>query len=248
MSGENIGRKEFDVNLYDAGPDGKAKLRSIFNFMQTAADSHSMSLGTSVNTMSEMNLTWVYSRFYVEIEKFPDIYDRVFCETWRSVVTGGMVNREFLLSASDGTLLLRATSSLALIDRVRRKPVEIPGFILNQLEPQRGRALDFAPFNVEKSDVFDYVYRNDVRFEDMDVNGHMNNASYAQMFFESSFISMSKMLTLKKMDILFKGEIVYGDVINCGVRKLETGENRFYHSAYNEKRGRVSAVALTEWE
>jgi len=248
MSDGNIGKREFDVKLYDVGPDGKARVRALFNYMQSAADSHSMSLGTSMNIMSERNLTWVYARFYTEIERFPMMYDTVFCETWRSVVADGLVNREFLLSGTNGEVLLRAAASLALIDKTSRKPVEIPEFITSQLEPQRGRAVNYIPFNVEKTDNFDYVYRNDVRFEDMDINGHMNNASYAQMFFESSFSCMQKPLTLKKIDILFKGEIVYGDVINCGVKKLEGTGARYYHSAYNEKRGRVSAVAVTGWE
>lgn len=248
MNAENKGRYEFDVKLYDAGPDGKAKIRSLFNFMQSAADSHSMSLGTSMNIMSENNLTWVYSRFYVEIENSPAMYDTVFCETWRSGITDGMVNREFLLSGEDGSLLLKATSSLALIDRSSRKPVEIPDFIKTQFEAGRGRALHYVPFDIEKTDIFDYIYSMKVRFEDIDVNGHMNNASYAQMFFESYLSGMSEYKRMKKMDILFKGEIHYGDELNCGIKRIKIGQNRFFHRGYNETKKRTSAVAVTEWE
>lgn len=247
MEKSRTGVFEYDVRLYDSGPDGKARIRTLFNFMQSTADNHSKSLGTSVNLMVEKNLTWVYARFYAEITNYPSMYDTVKCETWRSGVTDGMVNREFIMTDQEGGEILRATSSLALIDRDTRKPVEIPDFIKNQFENDRGRALNYVPFAVEKPDRNDYIYPARTRYEDIDINGHMNNASYAQMFFESGYSAIKKGGFLKSMDIIFKGEIFYDDVISCGSVFLDGAGKRLYHSAFNENRGRVSAVAVTEW-
>ncbi|HOP28974.1 MAG TPA: thioesterase [Spirochaetota bacterium] len=247
MSKAETGISEFDVRLYDCGPDGKAGIRTLFNFMQSTADNHSKSLGTSVNLMSERNLTWVYARFYAEIISYPAMYDTVKCETWRSGVTEGMVNREFIMHDSKGKEILRATSSLALIDRGTRKPVAIPDYIQNQFAEEKGRAVNYVAFPVDKPDKNDYIYNLRVRYEDIDINGHMNNASYAQMFFESGYSAIHHGAALSSIDILFKGEVLYDETIKCSSVHINSAGKKFYHSAFNEKRGRLSAVAVTNW-
>lgn len=247
MSKNITGFSEFDVRLYDCGPDGKAGIRTLFNFMQSTADNHSKSLGTSVHLMAEKNLTWVYARFYAEICSYPAMYDIVKCETWRSGVTDGMVNREFLMTDSAGGEILKATSSLALIDRATRKPVDIPDFIKSQFNIDKGRALSYVAFPVEKHDKNDYIYTLKARYEDIDINGHMNNASYAQMFFESGYNAINDRAVLNSIDIIFKGEVLYNDTISCGSVLIDSAHKRYYQIAFNENRGRVSAAAVTTW-
>jgi len=247
MSDNLAGISEFDVRLYDCGPDGKAGVRTLFNFMQSTADSHSKSLGTSLNLMADRNLTWVYARFYAEIVSYPAMYETVRCETWRSGVTDGMVNREFVMKDSSGGEILRATSSLALIDRSSRKPVEIPDFIRSQFDIVRGRSLHYVIFPLDKPDKNDYIYTLMTRYEDIDINGHMNNASYAQMFFESGYSAIQDTAVLSSIDILFKGEILYNETIKCGSTLINGMHKCFFHTAYNENKGRVSASAVTKW-
>lgn len=247
MSKTGTGEFKFDVRLYDCGPDGKAGIRTLFNFMQSTADNHSKSLGTSVNLMAERNLTWVYARFYTEIARYPAMYETVKCRTWRSGVTEGMVNREFIMEDQAGGEILRATSSLALIDRGTRKPVEIPDFILNQLDNERGRALNYVVFPVEKTDKNDYLYTLRTRYEDIDINGHMNNASYAQLFFESGYSAIHDGAFMSSIDIIFKGEVLYNDIINCSSVMIDNTDKKYYHKAFNENKGRVSAVSVTRW-
>lgn len=247
MSKNVTGISEFDVRLYDCGPDGKARVRTLFNFMQSTADSHSKSLGTSLNLMADKNLTWVYARFYAEILSCPSMYDSVECETWRSGIINGMANREFVMRDSAGGDILRATSSLALIDRGTRKPVDIPDYIQNQVAADKGRALSYAAFPVEKTGKNDYIYTINTRYEDIDINGHMNNASYAQMFFESGYSGIQGGAVLKSIDIIFKGEVLYNDVIRCFSYPVDGEEKQFYHRAFNETGGRVSSVAITDW-
>lgn len=247
MEKKRTGFSEFEVKLYDAGPDGKAKIRTLFNFMQSSADSHSKALGTSMELMAERNLTWVYARFYAEINSYPDMYESVKCETWRSGVTEGMVNREFVMTGIGGLELLRGTSSLALIDRGSRKPVEIPDFILQQFDSEKGRALHYPSLKVEIPEKNDYLYTQKTRYEDLDINGHMNNASYAQMFFESGYSVIQDRANLYSIDIMFKGEVFYDDMITCGISSASGDERRLIHKAFNEKREKVSATAVTEW-
>ena len=238
---------EYIVQLHEAGPDLKARVKSLFNYMQSSADRHSKSLGTSVSLMSGKNLTWVYSRFYAEVERYPDLYEKIFCRTWRSELLNGLVSREFVIGSVEGGLLVRATSTLALIDKTTRKPVAIPEDITSKLEHGKERSINFSGNVVEHIDEFDYIFDIKARYDDIDINGHMNNASYADIFFESAFENLKNPMIMKSIDILFRGEINYRDELECGIKSLPDVPGRFYHRLLNKTKGRVSAHAKTEW-
>lgn len=241
------GTTEFEVMIHDAGPDSKARIKSLLNYMQSAADSHSKNLGTSMSFMAERNLTWVYSRFYAVIEQYPALYDKIRCETWRSELQGDFICREFIIHGDDERIGVRATSTLALIDKKSRKPVSIPELITSKLEHGKERSIDFPSKKIEHIYESDYIYRMKTRYEDIDLNGHMNNASYASLFFESVFEKMEIPMIMKTIDISFRGEILYRDELECGVFAIKDSPGKFYHKLYNRTKDRVCAYAVTEW-
>jgi acyl-ACP thioesterase len=241
------GTTEFEVMIHDAGPDLKARVKSLFNYMQSAADMHSRDLGTSVSIMAEQNLTWVYSRFYAVIEQYPGLYDKISCETWRSVLLGNYLCREFLINRDNGITGVRATSSLALIDKNSRKPVPIPESIVSKLEYTKGRSIEFPSEIAGNINEFDYIYTMKTRYEDIDINGHMNNASYASVIFESVFENLSMPMIMKSIDISFRGEILFKDELECKVSAVKESPGKFYHRLYNKTKGGMSAYAVTRW-
>ncbi len=238
---------EYTVQLHEAGPDLKVRLKALFNYMQSSADRNSKILGTSVSLMSEKNLTWVYTRFYAIVERYPELYEKVFCRTWRSEILNGLASREFILKSGDGEVLVRATSTLALIDKTTRKSVPIPDDIILKLEHQKELSINFSGDIVEYKDGFDYIFDIKTRYDDIDINGHMNNASYADVLFESAFAYLEKPMNLRSIDILFKGEVNYRDELECGVKSLPEAPGEFYHRLFNRTKGRVSARAKTVW-
>lgn len=140
----------YEVQIHEAGPDSKARVKTLFDYMQSAADRHSKSLGTSLSLMSGQNLTWVYTRFYTVVERYPEMYDKVYCKTWRSEVTNGLVSREFILSGENGIVYVKATSSLALIDRTSRKPVPIDLVYIEADNPISTVAKCYVPESILK--------------------------------------------------------------------------------------------------
>lgn len=238
---------EFAVQIHEAGPDLKAGIKQLFNYMQSSADRHSKSLGTSLSLMSENNLTWVYTRFYAIVERYPELYEKVYCQTWRSDLLNGFVCREFIIRSAEGETMVRATSTLALIDKTTRKPVPVPESITSKLEHGKERSINFPADVVEPVEQFDNIFRMKARYDDIDINGHMNNASYADIFFESVFENLKNPMVMKSIDISFRGEISYKDEIECGIKSLQGEPLKFYHRLFNKTRGRVSAHAKTEW-
>jgi medium-chain acyl-[acyl-carrier-protein] hydrolase len=103
-------------------------------------------------------------------------------------------------------------------------------------------------YRKDKIDEYDYLYYTKAKYDDIDINGHMNNASYASIFFESIYEKLKGRVILKSIDIFFKGEINYGDDLECQVTLLKNFDYLFYHKLFNKTKGRFSAYAVTQWE
>jgi len=244
MEKNSEGRIEFEVLIHDAGPDRKARLKSMFNFLQDTVDIHARMHGTSINDIEKLNLSWVYSRFYAEIKRYPGLHEKITCRTWRSKLDRYLAYREFTINDSSGIPILAATSSLALINKETRKPTElkIPSSSLFETIPEK--AVEFRFDRLPQPDSYDYSHKSVTRLEDIDVNGHMNNASYAQHFFESVYGRMDeKELTF--IDIAFRGEVSWRDELTC--LASPAGNGIYFHKMVNETRGNTSALAATGW-
>ena len=239
-----IGTVEFEVMIHEAGPDKKARLKTLFNYMQAAADAHSRTQGTSLGDFESSNLSWVYSRFYADVMRYPFLYEKLTCSTWRSKIEKQLAFREFSIKDSQGKVLVAATSTLALINRDTRKPVDLDSSsgIFFKTVPER--AVDYTFNRIPVKDVPEFTYRSGARYEDIDVNNHMNNSSYAQNVYES-LLGRIPETELASIDIAFRGEVSFRDELVCFSAAGEDGA--YYHRMLYETKNSVSALAVTVW-
>ncbi len=255
MTVENRKYKEkFEVLFYHLDRNGKATIRSIMNFMQATANKHGKTLGTSLDDLSEESYTWVFSRFHIDIKKYPGHYDRLSVETWRSMSKTCFAFREFQVFDEKEELIGAASASAVLMDKKTRKPTDIPEFIQAQFAPEEGRALNenFAPLAELVSE--EYCKSFHVRLSDIDLNQHVNNTSYVDWIIESlpEDVLMNKRLV--SCEIGYKAEAFYGDTIqSCSSHEKswnETSHKRdsFLHRLVRDGDQRTTTIARTVWE
>ncbi len=235
---------EFEIMIHDAGPDKRARLKSMLNFLQDTVDVHARGQGTSINDAETLNRSWVYGRFYARVMRYPALHEKVFCRTWRSRLEKYQAYREFEIRDCGGDIVLAATATLFLIDRDTRKPVELkmPSNTLISTIPEQatGHAFDRIP----EPEEYPMAWRTTVRMEDIDINAHMNNVSYAQYFYESIYGSSAER-ELASIDISFRGEVTYKNSLVC--MSAPAGNGAYCHKMFNETKGNVSALAVTTW-
>jgi acyl-ACP thioesterase len=141
-------------------------------------------------------------------------------------------------------LLLAATASVALISRDTRRPFEIkvPEGKVVEIYPERSVNYNYG--RISELEKYNFAYRTSARYEDIDINNHMNNASYAQMFYEGLAGEMGNM-ELASIDISFRGEVSLRDELVCFSQPGEGG--MYHHKMLNETRNNISALAVTRW-
>lgn len=245
---DNIATMDFDIMLQDVGYDSKIKVKSIFNIMQSSAINHSRKVASplALSSIIEKNFTWVYNRFYLEVDKYPKLYDTVTCETWRPKMGNNAIYREFLLMDRDKNSLSRGISSVVMIDMTKRKPVPLPETLREALKTDRQSVIEFKDIHPVFEGEFTFTETVRARYDDIDINNHMNNSSYAQIFFENGYRLAQKGMQLKSIDIFFTGEIVYDDELECSSGFMKK-PGVIFHRLFNKTKDKVASISVTEW-
>ena len=84
----------------------------------------------------------------------------------------------------------------------------------------------------------------EIRYDDIDVNRHVNNAKYIVWALESLPVEFLKTNSLKRIDIQYKKDISYGGSVIAAVQIME---NKTIHSIKNASSGEDLCVLSLEW-
>lgn len=197
-------RETRKLQAYQCDRYGFVRPLILMNELQSVADCHAERLGFGRTYLLEHNLAWVVTQYLVDIIELPTEGEDLTFITWPSVSGGLRAVRDFEIRGSDNRLMVRATSCWVLIDMDVRRPVRLDEHILASAINERAydRTFDkFPDFEPDKTHIMK------CRFDDIDVNQHINNAVYAVWATESVGYEYRNSHRLKRIELNFKHEI-----------------------------------------
>jgi medium-chain acyl-[acyl-carrier-protein] hydrolase len=237
----------FRVRTYEVDPAGCASIQTLCNYLQEAAGNHARQLGVSMEQMEGQNLTWVLARLHVEVNRYPRWKDTVEVETWPSGFEGLYARREFIVENGSPEPLLKATSAWLLVDIRRRRPVRIPEFVTAIVSPRQQRALDDTFSDLPGLNQAEHERRFHVRYSDLDLNQHVNNVRYIEWAVETLPLEIIRNRHLARIEVAFRAETNYGDVVTGQAQQLNDSPLTFAHRVLREADGRETALVRTVW-
>lgn len=177
----------------------------LMNELQGLAGKHAESLGAGREYCLSRGVAWVITHMFVDIIDMPHAEEQLTYSTWPTVPGGVRSERDFEVRDANGKLKIRAISQWVLIDLNTRRPVRIAEHIPNWSgldervwERDFDKATDFIP---TKTHVMA------CRYDDIDVNQHINNAVYTVWATESVGFQYRNEHKLRGIDIYFEHEI-----------------------------------------
>lgn len=193
------------LQAYQCDRYGNVRPLILMNELQSMADRHAEILGCGRTYLLENNLAWVVTHYLVDIIEMPRENIELTFKTWPANQDALRATRDFEIRGPDGRLMVRATSQWILIDMARRRPLRLQEH-LPTWPICTSRAWDrtfekFADFTPHKTHVFK------CRFDDIDVNQHINNAVYAVWATESVGYPYRNDHVLRRIELNFKHEI-----------------------------------------
>lgn len=203
MTGKLIEKRV--LQAYQCDRYGYVRPLILMNELQGVADTHAEKLGCGRTYLLEHNMAWVVTHYLVDIVENPREGEELAFSTWPSAHDALRATRDFEVRGSDGRLLVRATSQWILIDMSRRRPLRLDENLPQwDVLPERAwdRKFDkFPDFESTKT------HTMKCRFDDIDVNQHINNAVYAVWATESVGYAYRNQHVLKSIELNFKKEI-----------------------------------------
>lgn len=193
------------LSAYQCDRYGNMRPLILMNELQGMGDRHAEELGVGYKYCVAHNMAWVVTHYLVDIIEMPTELEEIEISTWPSCQDALRATRDFEICGADGRLLVRATSQWVLIDLTRRRPMRLdenlPKWMINECRAWDRTFDKFPDFDADKTHEFK------CRFDDIDVNQHINNAVYAVWATESVGYEYRNAHKLRRIELNYKKEI-----------------------------------------
>ncbi len=214
--------KSYDVHYFEVDWNAELQFGSLLDFLQDSAGEDAVRRGFGVEQLQLRGLTWMLSRYRIQLNSIVGLDDLVSIRTWPSVHKGLSACREFEIFCN-GVLIGVASTAWMLVDLETRRPVrpkEKLGevFLINQQvfsEP-----LGSIKFSTELDS--DFGFR--VRRADLDLNCHVNNRVFFDWAVESLDAELIENRRLKQVDINYLAEALAGEEVSTSCSRQTTVE------------------------
>ena len=204
--------KEYTVKNYEVDCHGFLRILSLMNILQDIATENADLLGLGLEICREHNLSWVGSNYLIQILRMPKLNEHMKITTWPAEKKLWGAIRDFIITDESGAPIIKASSQWVLIDFVRRRPVMLNKYFpdYNCLE-ERVLETEFPKIDIAEdgADIKEFS----VRFDDIDVNEHVNNSIYPLWASESVAPNFRKTHLPAQIEVAFKKEALYGEKV-----------------------------------
>jgi acyl-ACP thioesterase len=234
----------YHVKSYECDHNGTLRLLTLMNIFQDAADSHASNLGVGIEHCLENGLAWFGSKYHIKIGRMPKWHEKIEVITWPSNKSKMVATRDFLIKDEEGNTIITASSQWVLINFERKHPVSLE----DNLPPYNvilERSLESGFAKIPDLKKVDYTAEFKVRYDDIDVNNHVNNAVYPLWATESVDSDFRFNNIPAEIEITFKKEGFYSEVIEVST---QISEKTSLHNIKAITDGRELAKIKIKWK
>lgn len=218
--------KMYTLRTYECDRNGYLRIVSLFNLLQDMADSHAADLGLGMEFCLSNGLAWVGANYHVKISRMPKIHEKIKIVTWPSEEKKLGAIRDFAVYDEKNNLIMVASSQWILIDFIRKRPVALKDKLPQyKVVNEHSLVSNFEKLpEIEKTD---YEKTFSVRFDDIDINMHVNNSLYPLWAIETLEYGFRDQYLPNEIEIIFKKDSHLGENINV---KSQINETQTLHS------------------
>ena len=230
ISPENPGVWVEEFKLYSFQVDFRkfASLETLCRIFQEAAWNHAEALGLGFEQLQKKQKIWVLSRLLVNVHQYPRWGETICIHTWPRPVEGVFAMRDFQMLNSRGEALVSGSSAWLILDALSRKPQRAAKLLSSFNTDANHRATERDPEKITETAILEPGIELPVRYSDIDVNGHVNNARYVGWLLDSYPIEFHRDHSVSQFEINFLGETRAGD--NLTTARAEVEPCHYIHS------------------
>ncbi len=241
-----ISEEIINIRYSDIDFDKRLKMFSLLNFFQDIASDNAEKFGFGYSYIHPRNLMWVLLKYRIEFDEYPTDVQQLKLITEPRGCNKLFAYRNFQLKSGEKRLA-RASSTWALVDYNTMEIVNCDKVFENNelMRKYESTESDLKYNKIPPLTNIDYKEEFKVRYNDIDVNMHANNANYIIWALEPLPIEFKTKHKLKSLDMIYKKEIKFGSELISEVQIND--DNKTVHVLKNKLTNEDLCIVQSEW-
>ncbi len=233
------------IKVFETDAKKKATFSAIYNYFQEAAYNHAEQVDLRLGKVLPDNNIWMLSRMEIEVDELPGIGAAITVDTWSRGVDRLFFIRDFVIHGPGGRTFMRGVTSWVVVDAVARRVLRPAEAAKRWTVHADKKAIDRVPEKLPELAAGEVSYALQVKYSGLDRNHHVNNGKYIEWVMDSYPIGMLDRAAVKKMEISFISEALYGDRLKVLAQKIS--DTTYLNSIVREGDGREVCRARIAW-
>lgn len=226
----------FDARIRYSEADCENKLtpEGLLNYFQDCSTFHSEDVGMGVKYMLKNRLVWALNSWQIDVEKYPEIGERVKVGTLPYDFRGFIGFRNFWMDDEQGKRLAVANSIWTLLDLESGKPVKPMQEMLDGYQTSPKIEMEYLPRKIAVPAGGEEKQSIAITRQYLDTNHHVNNGQYVKMALEHP----EEGFVIKRLRAEYKKQAYLDDVFYPVVCRKEN----IFTVSFNDETGAPYAV------
>ncbi len=224
-----------------ADDDGLIGLRGVLHYFQNINTWHFHSVNKGNDVLPQQyGAGWIYTRYHAVLNRKIDYTGELTLKAWMEPYRQPVLVNEDVEMMQHGELVAYGKMECCIFSLTCQRPLRLSAvdFPEDFTEDVPNGIPDYL--NIEKTaDGTEERYIRTVHMSDLDVNRHMNNLRYIEMFQDAYDSSFWREFAAKEMEICFMSQCKEGEKISVRSR----ADEETVHLAALHQDGRIAAVA-----
>lgn len=202
----------------------QCRLTTLLEWMQRAGDAHLADNGIMLDQMIQQGMAWMLVTVDLELHRQPQYNEQIQVETWHKGSKGVQWFREYRISDQAGEVIGQARTTWVLVDIHKRRILRASAFPFTvPAVPEDVDNITASRVDIPSDIVLEPVYEYTVRQSSLDMNGHMNNARFADVCLDA-LTSEQLAGKLKRFHITYHHEATLGQAFHVSRSNEPCGE------------------------
>ena len=215
----------FTLRSRDCDLCEKWRPSAVLETMQDVAGTHSMLLGCGRDELVKQNIVWVLSRSELHMNRYPSVGEKITVHTFPTPTRICFFPRYYIFTDAQGEMVGKAGTLWLLLDLTTRRMLP-PGDIARLIPENRDLSMPMnLPATVSYVQGEEFVSTYCPVYTDLDVNGHVNNARYADWLCNTLGIDLMTGYEPERIILNYNHEVLPDHVITLR-RILKDNEYR----------------------
>ena len=206
-----INKYDYTLRYYEKDLNRNLKPVSMFNFMQDVASMAAEEHGFGPSYIFSHNLAWFVLKYKLIILEHINDMEEIEVKTESRGTTKLFAGRDFYFYHK-GKVFAKASSLWALVDFDSKKMVKPQEVLGDRIPVFEKREDDLEYEKIPQVESFGQpILKKEfrIRFDDLDVNRHVNNANYVAWALETLDYNFKCENAIKSMDVYYKKDVAY---------------------------------------